>query len=134
MTGDERVKKLDGIQVDVKDYGNVMLAHKYGREVPGELLRFFSVSDSEKIYAYALLKVLYGDIPSRDMELHYDTSFVSELYPNVGCSRKTVSNYIDLLGRNLNPIVIVIPYHAAPPLSDRPFSRLVHSAAGPPFL
>ena len=100
----EKVRKLDGIQVDVKDYGNVMLAHQYGTALFQDLLQYFSIRDAEKIYTYALLKVVYGDIPSRDMEMHYDTSFVSELFPNVGCSRKTVSKYLDVLGRNVNSI------------------------------
>ena len=100
----ERVKRLDGIQVDVKDYGNVMFAHQEGKDILTDLIKHFSVIDAHKIYTYSLLKVIYGDIPSRDMQMYYDTSFVSELFPNVGCSRKTVSDYLDILGRNINSI------------------------------
>lgn len=98
----ERIRRLDGIQVDVKDYANVMLAHKCGKELLSDLMLFFSPEDSEKIYTYAMIKVLYGDIPSRDMRMHYDTSFLSELFPKVPCSRKTVGEYLDKLGRHVN--------------------------------
>lgn len=100
----ERIRKLDGIQVDVKDYANVILAHTCGKELLSELQKHFSLEDSDKIYTYAMIKVLYGDIPSRDMQLHYDTSFLSELFPKVPCSRKTVGEYLDTLGRHINTL------------------------------
>ena len=54
----ERIRRLDGIQVDVKDHANVMLAHKCGKELLSDLMLFFSPEDSEKIYTYAMIKVL----------------------------------------------------------------------------
>jgi len=99
-----RVKTLDGITVDVKDYGNVTLCHVCGKTLLEDLMKHFSVSDANKIYAYALLKVIYGDITARDLSMHYDTSFVSELFPGVPCSRNTVGKFLDTLGRNINTL------------------------------
>ena len=89
---------------DVKDYGNVVITDHFGREIYRDLLEVFNSDDAMKIYLYALLQSVYGDITARDMKLHYETSFASELYPGVPCSRQTIGSFLDLLGRHLNKI------------------------------
>ena len=47
---------------DVKDYGNVVITDHFGREIYRDLLEVFNSDDAMKIYLYALLQSVYGDI------------------------------------------------------------------------
>lgn len=96
--------KLVPTQVDVKDYGNVALCYKYSKSILDDLLKFFVDSDAKKIYSIALLRSAYGNITNRDLKFRYETSFCSEYILNVALSKNTTSNFLDILGRNLNKL------------------------------
>ncbi len=97
-------RKLDGYEVDVKDYGNIEFCNECGKDLLNDLYKYYHVDDAKKIYAYSLIKAAYGNVTERDMGMRYDTSFISEYYPRVGCSRKTVGEFYELLGRRVNLI------------------------------
>ena len=90
--------------VEIKDYGEVALCHKHGRDLFDEIAKVWSLGDAKRLYAIALLRSAYGDIKNRDLALHYDTSFVSELFPGLGMSEQSVSAFLQDIGKSYSLI------------------------------
>ena len=91
-------------QIDIKDFGQVALISKFSKDILNNLLIHFNDIDAFKIYTIALLRAIYSNCNNNNLSFYYDTSFVSEYYPNVHLSEKTVSNFLDMMGRNYNKI------------------------------
>ena len=73
--------------IDIKDYGEVALCNKHGKDLLDELARVWGISDAKRLYTIALLRAAYGNIKNRDLMLQYTTSFVS-LFPQLNKKRK----------------------------------------------
>ena len=95
----ERVEKSRKKSIDVKDYGEVALCHKHGGDLLQELARVWDLGDAKRIYTIALLRAAYGDIKNRDLNLHYQTSYASEILPGVHLSEDTVSKFLQEIGQ-----------------------------------
>ena len=48
--------------VEIKDYGEVAMCHKHGRDLLDELAGVWNIQDAKRLYAIALLRSAYGDI------------------------------------------------------------------------
>ena len=70
---------------DIKDYGEVALCDKQGRELRDDLLKVWTPKEATCLFTIALLRAAYGEIKNRDLELQYQTSFASEFYKGVPC-------------------------------------------------
>lgn len=90
--------------VDIKDYGEVALCDKVGRDLLQELARVWSIGDAKRLYVVALLRAAYGDIKDRDLMLQYATSFASELYPGVHLSGDALSDFLLGIGQSYSQI------------------------------
>lgn len=90
--------------VDIKDYGEVALCDRLGRDLLQELARVWSIGDAKRLYVMALLRAAYGDIKDRDLKLQYDTSFASEFYPGVHLSADALSDFLLEIGQSYSQI------------------------------
>jgi len=93
-----------GRAVDVKDYGEVALCNLVGNEIIEELKEVYDLPDATRIYVIALLRAAYHDIKNRDIQLAYDTSFASEMYPKVALSENTISTFLETVGMEYSKI------------------------------
>ena len=83
---------------DIKDYGEVALCDKVGNSILDNLKVIYDEPDARRIYVLALLRAAYPDIRNRDIQLAYETSFVSEMYPKVALSENTISSFLQDTG------------------------------------
>lgn len=95
----ERVPKSRKKSIDIKDYGEVALCHKHGEDLLQELARVWDLGDAKRLYTIALLRAAYGDVKNRDLNLHYLTSYASEILPGVHLSEDTVSKFLLEIGQ-----------------------------------
>ena len=96
----ERVKEPVKREIDIKDYGEVSLCDKLGKDLMDDLLKVWTPKEATCLYTIALLRAAYGEIKNRDLELQYQTSYASELYKNVALSEFTVSKFLDSIGKS----------------------------------
>lgn len=97
-------KKLSLENVDIKDFGNVKLCYVAGGGLLESLGKSFEINDAKKIFSIALIRSAYGNITDRDIAYRYNTSYASELIPDIALSKNTISTFLDTLGRNVNTI------------------------------
>lgn len=95
-------RKLSMHNIDIKDYGNIKLCSMCSEDLLKELLNIYDPEDANKIYTIALLRSAYGNVTNRDLKYKYETSFLSEIIPDMTLSENTISSFMDLLGRNIN--------------------------------
>ena len=101
---EQKVKSDTNKRVDIKDYGEVTLCDKFGKDLIQQLARVWPVDDAKRIYVISLLRAAYGDVKNRDLQLHYQTSFASEYYPGVHLSEHAVSAFLMELGQGYSRI------------------------------
>ena len=99
---DNKNESLSFSNVDIKEYGRTGLCHMLGNEIFNSLRNSFSEQDAEQIYVMALLRSAYPHITDRDMKYRYDTSYISNIFPNIHLSENFICNFLELLGRNYN--------------------------------
>lgn len=87
---------------DIKDFGKIELARSVSLDLLNDLYKFYSIDEATTIYVIALLRTVYGNVTDRDLKFRYETSFISEDYPNVKISEKIVCRFLDVLGRHIN--------------------------------
>lgn len=85
--------------VDIKDWADIILCDELFKDVQDELLKVYDTKDAMKIYNIAILRVCQHGIKDSELKEAYETSFLSELYPNVALSRNTVSTFLNDLGK-----------------------------------
>lgn len=85
--------------VDIKDWADIILCDELFKDVQDELLKVYDTKDAMKIYNIAILRVCQHGIKDSELKAAYETSFLSELYPNVALSRNTVSTFLNDLGK-----------------------------------
>lgn len=91
--------------IDLKDWASVVLCDNLFKNIQSELLAVYSPSDAMKIYCIALLRVCNPGIKNYELKEAYETSFLSELYPDAALSKNTVSAFLNNLGKTLSRIV-----------------------------
>ena len=89
----------DNIKIDLKDWGNIALCDSLFKDIQNELKEFYSTDDALKLFAISMLRVCYPGIKDCELKEYYDSSFLSELYPNIGLSKNTVSAFLNNLGK-----------------------------------
>lgn len=91
--------------IDLKDWAGIVLCDKLFRDMLPELQAVYSRSDAEKIYCISILRVCDKGIKDNELKEAYETSFLSELYPDVSLSKNTISTFLNDLGKALSRIV-----------------------------
>lgn len=85
--------------IDIKDYGEIALCNKHGKDLLDELTKVWDLNDAKRLYTIELLRAAYGDIKNRDLMLQYATSFASEIIPGVHMSEDGVSAFLQETGQ-----------------------------------
>lgn len=91
--------------IDLKDWASVVLCDRLFKSIQDELFAVYSQSDAMKIYYISLLRVCDKGIRDFELKEAYETSFLSELYPDVSLSKNTVSTFLNDLGKTMSRIV-----------------------------
>jgi len=85
-------------KINIKTYGTIAVAHKVGKPLFQDLKSVFPAPDAEKLYGIALLRTCEPDIKNRDIKMEYETSYLSEILPNVALSENTISAFLRDIG------------------------------------
>lgn len=85
-------------KINIKTYGQVAVCHKVGKSLYDDLKEVFGETDASKLYSIAVLRVCEPDIRNRDIKLAYDTSYLSEIIPNVALSENTICTFLRDVG------------------------------------
>lgn len=99
--------------VDLKDWASIVLCDRLFKDMMPELLAVYSKPDAEKIYCISILRVCDKGIKDYELKEAYETSFLSELYPDVPLSKNTVCTFLNNLGKALSRIVKFMQNRAA---------------------
>lgn len=92
--------------ISLKDWANISICDGLFRDIQTELCEHYSQDDAMKIYAISLLRVCYPGVKDYELKDFYDSSFLSELYPNIALSKNTVSKFLNDLGKVYSKIVM----------------------------
>ena len=87
---------------DVVEIGAVGYFYRH-TEVMRDKLKLFFPDIWEKLYVIALIRTIYGP-RFRHLQLHYEESAVSYLYPNLGFSAPEITSFLKELGRRRDQI------------------------------
>lgn len=90
--------------IDLKDWANMILADRLFQSIMDELLMVYNRQDAMKVYCIAILRVCNPGIKDYELKEAYETSFLSELYPNVALSKNVVTKYLNDLGKAMSRI------------------------------
>ena len=99
--------------VDLKDWANVVLCDQLFSGIRQELSAVYSEADMKKIYCISILRVCDPGIKNYELKEAYETSFLSELYPNVPLSKNTVTTFLNDLGKAASRIIRFMQNRAA---------------------
>ena len=102
---DSQPANISNAPIDLKDWANVVLCDRLFRNIQSELLAVYSQKDAIKLYCIAILRTCNPGIKDNELKEAYDTSFLSELYPDVALSRNTISTFLNDLGKATSRIV-----------------------------
>ena len=69
-----------------------------------ELAKVWDLNDAKRLYTMAVLRAAYGDVKSRDLKFRYDTSFMSEIIPDVHLSEQAISAFLQEIGQSYSQI------------------------------
>lgn len=101
----EKRKEPRSKEVDIKDFGEVALCDKCSGDLLQELANVWDIDDAKRLLVIALLRAAYGDVRDRDLQMRYQTSFLSEMYPGVHLSGNAVSAFLNEIGAAYSMIV-----------------------------
>jgi len=111
-------KDVSMSRISLKDWGNVKLCDDLFKDIQDELQQVYSKADTMKIYCIALLRVCNPGIKDYELQEAYETSFLSELYPDVPLSKNTVSKFLNDLGKVYDRIISYMQYRSSKVKAD----------------
>ena len=91
--------------IDLKDWANIVLCDRLFKGIQEELFAVYSRPDAMKIYCISVLRVCNPGIKDNELKEAYETSFLSELYPDIALSKNTVSTFLNDLGKTCSRIM-----------------------------
>lgn len=99
--------------INLKDWGNIVLCDKLFETIKTELLAVYNLHDALKLYCIAILRVCEPGIKDYELKEAYESSFLSEFYPGVALSKNTVSTFLKNLGKTYARIITFMKNRAA---------------------
>ena len=106
-------ERVSASPIDLKDWANVVLCDSLFSDIQSELCDVYNRTDMLKIYCIAILRVCNPGIKDYELKEAYETSFLSELYPDVALSKNTVSTFLNDMGKTVSRIVRFMRNRAA---------------------
>ena len=92
-------------EIDLKEWGIYKFCDEQSKYLLDELRKVYCEDDALKIYCIAMLRVCQPNIKDYELQDAYLEGFISEIYPNVGLSKNTVSKFLNDLGKTYSRIV-----------------------------
>lgn len=94
----------------VKEYGATHTLTKLGTEILTNLQKNFTPTQANQLFTIAALKVINPN-PLKRTQTQYQTSYLSELYPNLKLSSKELTEFLKTIGTQREAIVAFMkPY------------------------
>lgn len=102
--GKKRYKDNELSNIDIKTFGPIKLCLNNSLDLLNDLIDIYGEERAKQLYCIALLRACDEDIRNRDIEIEYQSSYLSELYKNVALSKTTLSNLMLQVGQNYSKI------------------------------
>lgn len=99
------VSSIASRNIDFKSWADIALCDRGFSSILDELYAVYSKQDAVRLYCISILRVCNPGITDSELKEAYETSFLSELYPNVHLSKNSVSLFWGNLGKTLSLIV-----------------------------
>ena len=99
--------------IELKDWGNCTLCDALFKDILNELAKTYNPLDALKFYCIAILRVCNPGAKDYELKELYETSFLSEIYPNVALSKNTVSKFFKDVGKQCTRITQFMRNRAA---------------------
>lgn len=91
-------RKKKKTEIDIKDYGETALGSAASGDLLQELADTFDIQSAKRLFVIALLRATDPDIRNRDIQLAYETSYLSETIPGVHLSENSISEFLECVG------------------------------------
>jgi transposase len=88
----------------VKEYGATHTLNQLGQDILTQLQKNFTQPQAQQIYTLATLRVIQPN-PFKRTQTQYQTSYLSELYPNQNLTKNHLTNFLKTLGTNRDAIL-----------------------------
>ncbi len=98
-------RRLTQRKITLKDWGEYALFTKYGLSILDELKDVYEITDAERMYTIALLRIARPDIPDYMLSDAYERSWLSSIMPDLSLDKNTVSKLISNIGSDYAGIV-----------------------------
>lgn len=92
-------------EVDIKDWGNIILCNNLNKDIYADLKKFYNTEDATRLYVMAILRGCYPGIPDSLLERQYEETFLTEILPKVNLEKTSVSTFLRNVGRSCGRIV-----------------------------
>ncbi len=98
-----RIININYNQISIKDYGHIALIKSLTKEIIDELKVVFPLH-WQSIFVLSCCRII-NQYPLKKVELGYSSSFLSQLFPNVACSAKSLGSLLREVGVHRTKIV-----------------------------
>ncbi len=88
----------------VKEYGATHTLNQLGQDILTNLQKNFTQQQANQIFTIATLRVIQPN-PFKRIHNQYQTSYLSELYPNLQLTKNHLTQFLKTLGTNRNAIL-----------------------------
>ena len=99
------IDRISKSSVDLKDWANVELCNILLQPILQDLYKVYNQKDAEIIFCIAILRVCFPGVKDYELKEAYETSFLSEFYPDVPLSKNSVSMFLKNLGKSCSKII-----------------------------
>ena len=88
----------------VKEYGATHTLNQLGQDLLTQLQKNFTKTQAQQIYTLAALRVIQPS-PFKRTQTQYQTSYLSELYPNLNLTKNHLTQFLKTIGTNRDAIL-----------------------------
>ena len=102
-----------GTSFEMKEWTNYELCDRLLKPLLLDLYKFFDPVDALKIYCIGIIRVCNPGISNSAIGKAFDSSYLSEIYPDVALSKNSISTFLNNLGKTNSKIEKFMQYRAS---------------------
>ena len=102
-----------GTSFEMKEWTNYELCDRLLKPLLSDLYQFFDPVDALKIYCIGIIRVCNPGISNSAIGKAFDSSYLSEIYPDVALSKNSISTFLNNLGKTNSKIEKFMQYRAS---------------------
>lgn len=102
-----------GTSFEMKEWANYELCDRLLKPLLSDLYNFFDIEDALKIYCISIIRVCNPGISNNAIGKAFDSSYLSEVYPDVALSKNTISTFLNNLGKTRSKCDQFMQYRAS---------------------